>query len=271
MTAPLYGENLGEQAPPAMSADDEREVCAGAAGTALFYAGTGVAAMYFVLAFGHAVSVPSDYRNEMVASALFGFVGAGAVGVYCRRNSPALRLAHPLCLWIIGILAVNSALHLGLSGEMKHTSNLAFVVVAAGCLFLSRAWWAVAVAGIIGVWVVVSGLYILAPDWQHYAFMHFIALCLSATVLEMRRGGVLLGARLRLSDAMRLKELEAALQDVRRLEGLIPICAWCKKVRDDAGFWDEVESFVASRTSASFTHSVCPNCVEKHFQGNRSK
>lgn len=55
-------------------------------------------------------------------------------------------------------------------------------------------------------------------------------------------------------------ELQEALANVRTLRGLLPICAWCKKVRDDKGYWKEVEEYVRDNTDASFTHGMCPDC-----------
>lgn len=60
-------------------------------------------------------------------------------------------------------------------------------------------------------------------------------------------------------------ELESALAKVKTLEGLLPICASCKNVRDDSGYWHTVESYVSSRTDASFTHGLCPACVRKLY------
>ncbi len=60
--------------------------------------------------------------------------------------------------------------------------------------------------------------------------------------------------------AGRNAELRAALAEVRTLEGLIPICANCKRVRDDRGFWEAVETFVSRRSEAMFSHSICPSC-----------
>ena len=57
------------------------------------------------------------------------------------------------------------------------------------------------------------------------------------------------------------RELSAALDRVIVLKGMLPICAWCKKVRDDNGYWTQVESYVASHSSAEFTHSICPTCA----------
>lgn len=60
-----------------------------------------------------------------------------------------------------------------------------------------------------------------------------------------------------------VKDLKKALEDIKVLTGLIPICAWCKKVRDDEGYWQQVEAFVQEHSSATFTHSICPSCMEK--------
>ena len=59
-----------------------------------------------------------------------------------------------------------------------------------------------------------------------------------------------------------LAELQAALTEVKTLSGLIPMCANCKKIRDDTGYWNQVESYIAARTDASFTHGICPECAK---------
>jgi PAS domain S-box-containing protein len=59
--------------------------------------------------------------------------------------------------------------------------------------------------------------------------------------------------------------LQSALADVKTLSGIIPICANCKKVRDDKGYWEQVESYVSHHSNAQFSHGVCPDCVEKLY------
>jgi hypothetical protein len=63
-------------------------------------------------------------------------------------------------------------------------------------------------------------------------------------------------------------DLQEALAKVKTLSGLVPICAWCKKVRDDRGFWNEVEVYVQSHSGATFSHGVCPNCRTKWLAGD---
>jgi hypothetical protein len=71
--------------------------------------------------------------------------------------------------------------------------------------------------------------------------------------------------RLRVRHHLRLeRELEAgirvALAQVKTLSGLLPICAWCKKVRDDGGYWSQIETYVRDHTEAEFSHGICPDC-----------
>ena len=57
--------------------------------------------------------------------------------------------------------------------------------------------------------------------------------------------------------------LAEALEHVKTLQGLLPICAWCKRIRDDKGYWDQIEAYFHKSTGADFTHGICPQCLEK--------
>ncbi len=59
------------------------------------------------------------------------------------------------------------------------------------------------------------------------------------------------------------KELQAALAEVKALSGLLPICAWCRKIRDERGSWIQLEQYVVSHSEAEFTHSICPDCSRR--------
>lgn len=85
---------------------------------------------------------------------------------------------------------------------------------------------------------------------------------------EELRARVEVGARvvtLQQGLAERVRALEDALARVRRLQGLLPICAWCKKVRNDQNYWQQVEGYIADHSEARFSHSICPGCREKHI------
>jgi PAS domain S-box-containing protein len=60
-----------------------------------------------------------------------------------------------------------------------------------------------------------------------------------------------------------ISDLQDALNNINTLTGLIPICAWCKKVRDDKGYWKKVEKYIEEHSDVSFTHGICPKCLQK--------
>ena len=63
----------------------------------------------------------------------------------------------------------------------------------------------------------------------------------------------------------RTYELTEALNEIKTLRGIIPICCHCKKIRDDAGLWSRVESYVSKHSYAEFSHGVCPECYNEHY------
>jgi sigma-B regulation protein RsbU (phosphoserine phosphatase) len=69
--------------------------------------------------------------------------------------------------------------------------------------------------------------------------------------------------------AARVKELGESLAQVRRLHGLLPICAYCKKIRDDTNYWQQIEAYITEHSDATFTHGICPECYEKTLKSLR--
>lgn len=61
-------------------------------------------------------------------------------------------------------------------------------------------------------------------------------------------------------------ELQTALSEVKKLREILPICSYCRKIRDDENYWDTVESYVAKHTSSRFSHSICPDCMATHVE-----
>jgi len=63
--------------------------------------------------------------------------------------------------------------------------------------------------------------------------------------------------------ALVIEELTDALGRIETLRGLIPICSYCKRIRDDKGYWNKIESYISEHSRAEFTHGICPECEEK--------
>ena len=81
---------------------------------------------------------------------------------------------------------------------------------------------------------------------------------------RVRVGLRMLDLQARLAD--RVSELERALSRVRQLQGLLPICAYCKKIRDDQNYWSQVESYISKHADVQFSHGICPECYEEEIR-----
>ncbi len=66
--------------------------------------------------------------------------------------------------------------------------------------------------------------------------------------------------------AKKVHQLENALEDVKQLRGLLPICSYCNKIRNDEDYWEQVESYITRNSGVEFSHSICPSCYEKYVQ-----
>jgi hypothetical protein len=66
-----------------------------------------------------------------------------------------------------------------------------------------------------------------------------------------------------------LSELQESISRIKILSGMLPICASCKKIRDDKGYWNMLEVYIRDHSEAEFSHSLCPDCVRKLYPGYR--
>ncbi len=86
---------------------------------------------------------------------------------------------------------------------------------------------------------------------------------------RVKVGETVVNLQQKLSD--KVKNLEDALAQVKQLQGILPICSYCKHVRDDQNYWQQVETYISKHSEAEFSHSVCPDCFEKVVQPQLDK
>jgi hypothetical protein len=86
-----------------------------------------------------------------------------------------------------------------------------------------------------------------------------------ATSRSVNTTMALLAVAVLLSSAVVFLAYRSQARQVAVLEGLIPICSHCHKVRDDKGYWSQVDTYIRKRTNASFSHGICPDCLVKHY------
>ena len=102
-----------------------------------------------------------------------------------------------------------------------------------------------------------------------YGFGVSLSILIPATLVPFTTLAFLkLAERLGRSEKEREKliaELQAALLDLKILNGLLPICSSCKKIRDDKGYWKQIEDYIQTHSGAEFSHGLCPGCREKLY------
>ncbi len=105
---------------------------------------------------------------------------------------------------------------------------------------------------------IVAGLDSGANDYITKPFNH-----------EELRARVQIGCQmvmLQIALATRVKELEEAMAHIRMLQGFLPICSYCKKIRNDQNYWQQLESYFSTHSDVQFSHGICPDCYEKHVK-----
>jgi len=214
-----------------------------------------MAGIIIVVPIAYGIAESSDgvlriLRSRRGVEGLFVFVGTCAITylLFSARVPPELRLPIyllPFLLW--------ACLRLDLAG----TSLVIFGASMIGIAYTSRG---------MGPFVLesapVTGSVLRAQGGVAMAALFFPMLAL--IVAERKR-------MLRELDELVL-ELQQALLEVKTLQGMIPICAWCHKIRDDEGFWQGVDTYLQDRLDATFSHAICPACsAQQHERYGLSK
>jgi hypothetical protein len=100
--------------------------------------------------------------------------------------------------------------------------------------------------------------------------LNFLGVAMLRSINRTRRGAYLAlmaSYRDNREKEQLIANLNSALAEVKTLEGLIPICSKCHKIRDDKGLWERIEKYIQDRTEAHFSHSLCPDCAQKLYGG----
>ncbi len=167
----------------------------------------------------------------------------------------------------------STALYAGAVGS-GYGSALYWILVAPVMLFFlfekreGKIW--------VGILAVLTGIVVLFPtqlgtySYEIYHRIGFISSFLLITVIGYgvetnRQRYSLMLTEERDNLAIETKRLREAMERIKILDGMLPICAHCKKIRDDKGYWQQVESYIHEHSGAEFSHSICPECSRKYY------
>jgi hypothetical protein len=118
-------------------------------------------------------------------------------------------------------------------------------------------------AGVVtGNWLIVN--YFEGASYSHWFIRYWNAGVRLAAFLIIALAFAFIKQQLRQAQQLN-QELAAALAEVKRLSGFLPICASCKKIRNDHGSWEQIETYIRDHSEAEFTHSLCPECMNRIY------
>jgi hypothetical protein len=200
------------------------------------------------------------------ASAGLLLVGFAVLAPQLRRH---LANTEDLAFVLGGICLVNNVALMGILRDASQSMN--FLMLLAGFGAAYRSLWRFVLSQLVcfGVWLASYGWLLGTDQLALWSFGMVVAVMLAVAIFLFLNRLIDELERLRLQDqglietrGRLIANLETALENVKTLDGLVPICAHCKKIRDDDGYWQQVETYVAQRTRAEFTHGLCPGCAE---------
>lgn len=173
-------------------------------------------------------------------------------------------------LWAFGLMLVGlvvTATQMFFYGRLQESASILLVSFASGVVLRRRATLACFQGILLAVWVITAIRIGGIAQMLTWAFDLVLATLFAFSVQHLLNRG--LTALIRRTERQRrlLMELRESTQNLRTLSGLIPICAHCKKIRNDDGYWEQVESFFRTHTDARFSHGVCPGCAREMMAG----
>jgi len=173
----------------------------------------------------------------------------------------SMRIATVCAVLMIGILMLDHAFPRGVAVDVLYIAPVLLSLRAKGTGMT------IGIALLCSV-LILAGYFISPPgvDLWKVVFNRLIAvIAVWVCVLFGLHNKAMAAAR-----EAAVREREHALEEIKILSGLLPICAWCKKVRDDQGYWTQIEAYITSRSQATFSHGICPECKRKHFSEIRA-
>ncbi len=249
--------------------------------------GCGVWAMHFIGMLSFSLPVPVNYALQMTFLSVIPAIIASAITIRIlsvpRLNHWRVNIGGLLMAGGIGTMHYTGMEAMRMPADLRYSPSLFAVSVAVAYVLATGAFyvefrlrqrsggdrWSAQLFGGLTLGAAVCGMHYTAMSASMF-YAHpspggasgavFSPFALSVAIMAVTSfiaivaiGGTWVDRR-----------LERAFADVQRLEGLLPICAHCKRIRDEAGIWQHVEVYVRDRSEAEFSHGICPICMKKH-------
>ena len=191
------------------------------------------------------------------------------IAAFTRALAKALGGLENIAFLIFGLILANNTILAAVVKEPKTISLFILTMIMAGAGLRSRVRFVLVEALCVGLWAESCGLWLPGSWFDNFDLFLVLSGALAGGILfGFVRNLVVTLSRLREKDHLLLtqraalvRDLQEALASVRTLRGIIPICSYCHKVRNDEGYWNQVETYLAAHSDARFSHGICPTCM----------
>ena len=177
-------------------------------------------------------------------------------------NTENLKNMNTRRLYIACILLTMTVLMLDLVIPLGVAMGVPYILVVLISLWSPKKNFTVTVAAICSI-LTIAAFFYKPPVAEMWKVVFNRILALSAIWIT-----ALLGLQRKIAEDKReeaIREREKALDDIKILHGLIPICSSCKKIRDDKGYWSQLEVYIKNHSEADFSHGICPECAKRLY------
>lgn len=225
-----------------------------------------VGAIYLALGVLNYLSFPD---NGVLLGGMAACVGTVfvALAVFYYRSGYQAYLANWFLFAETLLLQADGMAFLVISDDVMNSYGV-FVMILASGIFMSRAYWLAAAIAMISVsWLAVLLIWQIDVSATREGLMLVTSIGAATMFFYLRLRSARRLGEAQLKQMAYQSQLEDALLRIETLSGLLPICANCKNIRDEAGQWQQVEVYVRDHTRADFSHSVCPDCMDELYPG----
>ncbi len=219
----------------------------------------GILAVVDYVFFPEGVAGPTSATAGVTSVALFG------LGFALSRRAPPAEWGHWIAFLIVALVHVDNLVFVSVTTDAMNSFGTGILVVGIGCVFVSTPWAMGTVAAVLASWyitILANGL----PAFRvEYVLIQLSCVVLAVTVHGLRVRFLRKIERLQAMDRAHRLRIEEALERIKRLSGMLPICASCKNICDEKGYWSEIETYISEHSEALFTHGICPECAHKLY------
>lgn len=192
-----------------------------------------------------------DFSHPNASSTLLGIDAAvllvfAGIGLMSQKRLLPSSWAHPLIAFLLLCMMLKSIATQLITGDTNFVSQPLLLLSISSAVFLSVNWYAGTASALSFIWIPALATFF---PWESVALV-----LLALAVLVILGSLFVRWHRAQIRDRFELE------REVKVLRGLVPICASCKKIRDEAGEWNEMERYIQSRSEAEFSHGYCPEC-----------